>query len=255
MAVYTFTGSVASNWNATSSWSPSVIPTSADTCIFNATSPTCSVDVSNIFITDINFSGYSRLFSMSLYGIQLNGSATFSNTMSLTWSSGGSWIFNSANPTINTAGKLLNAVNINGGGNINIPSGLNLTTRLSLAGGLSHSFNNGFTCSYLSYAGNIINSNNIILSPTFSYYVGSQLELISYDQTIPVRLKSAVAGRQAVFTFAGVSQSLFSVITTDINSNNGNTLTVTNFFTASSNTNNWIELNSNKINNITTYAN
>lgn len=250
-----FTGSVASNWNSTASWSPASIPTSADTCIFNATSPTCSVDVSNITITDINFTGYSRLFNMSIYSIQLNGSATFSTTMSLTWSSGGSWTLNAVNPSFNTAGKLLNNVSIINGGNINISSGLNLASRLILAGGLSHSFNNGFTCSSLTYNGNILNSNNIIISPTFSYYVSSQLELISYDQTIPVRLKSAVAGRQAVFTFAGVSQSLFSVITTDINSNNGNTLTVTNFFTASSNTNNWIELDSNKINNITTYTN
>lgn len=255
MAVYTFQGSVTSNWNATSSWSGGIIPTSADICIFNATSPTCSVDVSNITITDINFTGYTRLFNMNIYSILLNGIATFSSSMSLTWSSsGGTWGFNIANPTINTNGKLLSGVNIIGGGNINIPSGLNLSSRLILSAGLSHSFNNGWTCSRLTYEGNILNTNNIVLSPTFSYYVGNQIELISYDQTIPVRLKSSIPGRSVNFTFAGTSQSLFGVLTTDINSSAGNTLTSTNYFTASTNTLNWIELDSNKINNITTYA-
>jgi hypothetical protein len=45
MAVYTFVGGNANNaWGATANWSSGIIPTGADTAVFNALSPTCGVN-------------------------------------------------------------------------------------------------------------------------------------------------------------------------------------------------------------------
>lgn len=88
MATYTFLGTTSTAWTTAANWSPSVVPTSADTAIFDSSSLNCLVNA-NVTPGSVDFTNYTRTLTIS-NNISINNNLTLGANMVI---SGGGSIF------------------------------------------------------------------------------------------------------------------------------------------------------------------
>jgi len=85
MATLTFTGSTSGTFSVAANWSPAQVPTSADICIFTASSPTCSLTTLGT-CSQVDFSSYNKRISFSSNALAVYGNITLGSQMSFTFS-------------------------------------------------------------------------------------------------------------------------------------------------------------------------
>ena len=84
--ILTFTSSSSIlNWASASSWSPSVIPTLGDLCIFDSNSATCSLNIIGT-CSAIDFTTYNKQFRFNNNGLGVYGTISFGPNMGYSFS-------------------------------------------------------------------------------------------------------------------------------------------------------------------------
>jgi hypothetical protein len=90
---------------------------------------------------------------------------------------------------------------------------------------------------------------------TYSVTTGLSLQSLNTSQ-LQLSLRASASGSSAYFNLAyGASQAVFNVITQDIDSTNGQTICAFLYSPTSSNTKNWLNLQSYRIQNTQIYLN
>jgi len=84
MAINIFTGATNQNYGTSTNWSLGVVPTATDGHIvtFDATSPNCTVNASNRFANNIDFTGYTNTITFT-NALTVSGNITLAPTMSI----------------------------------------------------------------------------------------------------------------------------------------------------------------------------
>jgi hypothetical protein len=213
----------------------------------------------NLYITDGGFTGNTTFTNLNVYlqpssgltipAIILNNTSKLTYTTlnpitlgTLTLNLGGTF-------SLDTKGQTFSTTTIN---YTSIPITLNSTltsTNMILA---NIGTTNG-TYSFIGTAGFIANNftynqttgynTNLSLQPGITYSVLNSLTLQQYSLSNTLTLMSNVSGSQSKFVLSyGASQSIFNMITTDIDSSVGQTITPYLYGTQSTNTKNWINL-------------
>lgn len=116
MAIRTWRGLTNANWNNPGSWLEGATPTSADDCIFDATSSGCTVNITNAACRSINFTAYTRTITMNNpIAIGVNGGSNAGVTLGPSMGIAGTGALNilTANSTLTSNGRIWpNTLNI-----------------------------------------------------------------------------------------------------------------------------------------------
>jgi len=148
-------GGIDNNWSTSGNWSAGV-PTSADTAVFDASSPNCIVDIAGVCIS-LDFTGYTNTITMT-NGITVSGSVTLVAAMTIAGS--GNLTIN-ATGTITPNGKTFPNSLILSGGTVTTTLASNFTVTGSLTfSATSNRLSGAFT---LSVGGSISTISNTIL--------------------------------------------------------------------------------------------
>ena len=170
-----------------------------------------------------------------------------------------------SNITLNTFGMTFGATTILTAIPVKLNSLFNATSLLfgtlngtntitySLAG------TSGFSVQTLTYQAGVnhTSGNSITLQSGNTYSISTGLALQSLNTTqLQLSLRASASGSSAYFNLAyGASQAAFNVITQDIDSTNGQTICPFLYNTSSTNTKNWLNLQSYRIQNTQIYLN
>lgn len=152
--------------------------------------------------------------------------------------------------TFYTSGMTFNNVTVFGsivGANLNLQQQLNaLTLTINALSAASFTGSYGFSVSTLSAANPTTTRTGLILVPNLTYNVNRNLSILPASLNANIfSIKSYTPGQQAKFILtSGASQSLYTVVTDDIDSSGGQTIWPYYYdvATASSNTLNWKRL-------------
>jgi hypothetical protein len=170
-----------------------------------------------------------------------------------------------SNITLNTFGMTFGATTILTARTITLNSVFNATSLLfgTLNGtnALTYSFagTSGFSVNTLTYQATVNHGsgNSITLRAGNTYSVNTGLSLQSLTiANLQLSLRSSASGSSAFFNLAyGASQAVFNVVTQDIDSRGGQTICPFLYNTSSTNTRNWLNLQSYRIQNTQIYLN
>ena len=138
-------GGVDSNWSTPGNWSTGIIPTSAVAAVFDATSPSCTVDIAGV-CASLNFTGYTNTITMT-NGITSSGSVTL--VLAMTILGTGNLAINGTS-TITSNGKSWpNSLTLSGGITHTIADTLTIVGNLSTTGAGNVAISNGVNNLYV----------------------------------------------------------------------------------------------------------
>lgn len=209
------------------------------------------------------FNTANSVFTQSVISLNATSSITYlggvPNVSTLTLAAG-------SNITLNTFGMTFGATTILTNIAVKLNSVFNSTSLLfgTLNGtnALTYSFagTSGFSVNTLTYQATVNHGsgNSITLQAGNTYSVNTNLALqsLTIGANLQLSLRSSASGSSAFFNLAyGASQAVFNVVTQDIDSRGGQTICPFLYNTSSTNTRNWLNLQSYRIQNTQTYLN